>query len=66
MTTDNGTVSHGELAEMRARNPKADWVEIPAAGHDLHLESLDAWYEALSTYAALGELGRREPSAREP
>lgn len=50
VTAENGILSQEEIAEMAARNPNARSLEIPAAGHDLHLEDLNAWNRALSAF----------------
>jgi pimeloyl-ACP methyl ester carboxylesterase len=46
----NGSLGAGEVAEMRARNPSARVVEISRAGHDVHLDNLAAWTDALSGF----------------
>jgi pimeloyl-ACP methyl ester carboxylesterase len=47
---EHGIVARGEAEAMVERLPHARLVEIPGAGHDLHLDSPAEWREALREF----------------
>jgi pimeloyl-ACP methyl ester carboxylesterase len=47
-----GSLSVGEAREMVARLPEAHLVEIPAAGHDVHLDAPERWRAAVEPFLA--------------
>jgi pimeloyl-ACP methyl ester carboxylesterase len=47
---ENGTLTRETVVEMLARRPDAQVAEVPAAGHDLHLEQPQRWRRVLSRF----------------
>ncbi|MEI3778750.1 hypothetical protein V1463_08170 [Micrococcus yunnanensis] len=48
----NGYVPAGELDEMRRRRPDVRHVQVPGAGHDVHLEAPERVAELVRGFAA--------------
>ncbi|MCK6096503.1 alpha/beta hydrolase [Micrococcus sp. EYE_162] len=49
---ENGYVPAGELDEMRRRRPDVRHVQVPGAGHDVHLEAPERVAELVRGFAA--------------
>jgi pimeloyl-ACP methyl ester carboxylesterase len=47
---ENGIISAADAAAMTARGGQVRLVEIPDAGHDLHLERPDEWRRVLTDF----------------
>jgi len=48
----SGTIDPARIERMLALRPQTRRVAIPGAGHDVHLEQLEAWLRALDTFLA--------------
>lgn len=57
-----GSLGLADATEMRERVPRAEVVEIPGAGHDVHLDQPEAWNDAVCRF--LGEVTAWPWSAR--
>ena len=52
ITGENGYVPAGELDEMRRRRPDVRHVQVPGAGHDVHLDAPERVAELVRGFAA--------------
>ena len=52
ITGENGYVPAGELDEMRRRRPEVRHVQVPGAGHDVHLDAPERVAELVRGFAA--------------
>jgi pimeloyl-ACP methyl ester carboxylesterase len=50
LRAENGDVSEATAEEMTERLPTARTIEIPGAGHDLHLDSPNEWHAVLGGF----------------
>jgi pimeloyl-ACP methyl ester carboxylesterase/RimJ/RimL family protein N-acetyltransferase len=55
---EHGTLEPAQINAMAERLPRARCVEIPGAGHDLHLECPEAWREAVIEFLESVDQGR--------
>lgn len=46
----SGTMAAAEIEQMMALRPHVEYIVIPNAGHDLHLEQHEAWIRVLKTF----------------
>jgi pimeloyl-ACP methyl ester carboxylesterase len=49
---EHGKLDPAEVARMRELRPETEYVVIPGAGHDLHLDRPEAWLTALRGFLA--------------
>ncbi len=49
---ENGFVPQDELQEMASRIPHGRYVQVPQAGHDLHLDRPDLWKQITEAFLA--------------
>lgn len=50
LRAENGTLSREEMRNMVARNARAKAVEVPSAGHDVHLDVPGEWQSLLTEF----------------
>ena len=55
---EHGTIGPAEAEAMAKRLPLARCVEVPGAGHDVHLESPEAWRRAVTEFLESVDQGR--------